>query len=246
MAEPALDAFLEELHQLQPLPDQTLTDAVWALTTAFFAQNGFDKLIFIDSNPDRMVLLSTLPTAWIDRYHAENYAKIDPFFQHCGTTFRPISTGVAYSDTHDGLTQAQHNLIAEAAEFGINAGFSSTVRLFGPTGFAGWNIGSSLSGKDVDRLRLDREVTMRFAARQAHDLLCQTEAGPSDRILSTREWQCLMLLAKGHRTKQIAWHLSISAAAVELYVRNARTKLGASTREQAIAIATAQGLLVGA
>lgn len=245
MAEPALDDFLEELRQLQPLPDQTLTDAVWALTTTFFAQNGFDKLIFIESNPNQMMLLSTLPTEWVNRYHSENYAEIDPFFSFCGTTFRPISTGVAYSDAHEGLTQAQHNLIAEAAEFGINAGFSSTVRLFGPGGFAGWNIGSSLSGKDVDRLRADREVMLRFAARQARDLLCLAEAGHHDRVLSNREWQCLMLLAQGQRTKQIAWNLSISGAAVELYLRNARIKLGATTREQAIAIAMAKGLLGG-
>ena len=57
-----------------------------------------------------------------------------------------------------------------------------------------------------------------------------------------REWECLRLLAQGQRNKDIARSLSISTAAVELYLRNARIKLGAATREQSVALATARGL----
>jgi DNA-binding CsgD family transcriptional regulator len=39
----------------------------------------------------------------------------------------------------------------------------------------------------------------------------------------------------GNRTKHIAQRLNLSAVAVELYLKNARTKLGAGTREQAVA-----------
>lgn len=238
-----LDDFLDELSQLRPSSQQTLTDGIWALTTDHFAQNGFDKLILIDQRADHMMLLSTLPADWVTRYHEEGYAQIDPFFSYCGTTYHPVSTGVAYADQHRGLNQAQQNLISEAAEFGIKAGFSSTVKRLGPDGFAGWNIGSSLSRKEVDSLRRDREAALRLAAHHAYNCLALEQNNASGGPLSSRERQCLTLLAQGQRTKEIARSLSLSGAAVELYTRNARSKLGATTREQAVAIAIARGLL---
>lgn len=240
MEQPALDEFLDELAQVAT---HTTTDDVWAFISSFFARHGFDRLIYIDLKPDRLMLLSTLPAAWVARYHDQNYAQIDPFFSHCGTTYRPISTGAAYLDQHTSLSREQRGLISEAAEFGINAGFSSTVQIMGRKGFSGWNIGSSLSRKDVDGLRSDREAMLRLAARHAHDVLMQAGAIPGKKILSPRELECMTLLAQGQRTKDIARSLSISTAAVELYLRNARRKLGATTREQSVAEATARGML---
>lgn len=57
--------------------------------------------------------------------------------------------------------------------------------------------------------------------------------------LSTRERECLLLLAQGLRTAQIADRLGIATVTVELYCRNARKKLAAKTREQAVALAIA-------
>ncbi|NVO27293.1 helix-turn-helix transcriptional regulator [Donghicola sp. C2-DW-16] len=45
---------------------------------------------------------------------------------------------------------------------------------------------------------------------------------------------CLDLLGCGLRTKAIAQELGISVVTVELHLRNARTKLGAATRDQAL------------
>lgn len=240
MIQPALDEFLEGLAQIA---SDAASDDAWSFISAFFARHGFDKLIYIDLKPDRLMLRSTLPDAWIARYHAQGYAQIDPFFSHCGTTYRPISTGAAYLDQHGMLSPEQKNLISEAAEFGINAGFSSTVQIMGHSGFAGWNIGSSLSRREVDGLRADREAALRLAARHAHDVLVQTSALADRKLLSRRELECMMLLAQGQRNKDIARSLSISTAAVELYLRNARRKLGATTREQSVATAAARGLL---
>lgn len=237
MPQTSLDRFLEELDSIAP--SATAHD-IWNRTAAFFAQNGFDKLIYIDLQPQGVDLLSTLPQAWVARYHSENYVEIDPFFQYCGTTYQPVSTGAAYADQHKGLTAPQQSLIHEAAEFGIVAGFSSTERIMCGNSFAGWNIGSSLSRNEVDRLRLHFENGLRFAAHRAHDHL--TRARHHKKILSMREWECLRLLAQGQRNKDIARSLSISTAAVELYLRNARIKLGAATREQSVALATARGL----
>lgn len=236
-----IDDFLDELVCLGKTASH---DAVWKLSTAYFSQNGFDKLIYLDARPDGLTMRTTLSTVWVERYEACNYADIDPFFTHCGKTYRPVSTGVAYADSHEYLSIEQKALIYEAAEFGMNAGFSCMIRLAGPSGGAGWNIGSSLSRKDIDALRGDRGADLRLAAHHAHDALVRAHYAGTSTALSKREAECLLLLSQGHRTKDIARTLMISPVAVELYLRNARNKLGARTRDQAVALAISQGLLL--
>lgn len=235
-----LNDFLEDLQSINGTDSADSAGQIWEMTSAFFAANGFDKLIHIDAGPGHFALQTTLPDAWVARYQERGYAGIDPFLSHCCVTFRPISTGIAYADMHQGLSAAQMNLIDEASSFGINAGFSSTIRLKGKDGLAGWNIGASLSRREVDSLRSHSEAALRLAARHAHDALERTRIEKSA-LLSPREVQCLRLLAQGYRTKDIARSLDLSTAAIELYLRNARRKLGAATREQAIAMVTAQG-----
>jgi DNA-binding CsgD family transcriptional regulator len=237
-----LDDFLEELSFITDTVQPDAARRIWDLSAAFFARNGFDRLIHIDTGPGHFALQTTLPDAWVARYQERGYAGIDPFLSHCCVTFRPISTGIAYADRHQGLSAAQMALIDEASTFGINAGFSSTIRLKGDLGLAGWNIGSSLTRQEVDALRLHSEDRLRLAARHAHDALDRARRQTSAR-LAPREVQCLRFLAQGYRTKDIARVLDLSSAAIELYLRNARRKLGAATREQAIAIATAQGIV---
>ncbi len=237
-----LDDFLESLSMIDVDAGGDAAGQVWDMTAAFFARNGFDQLIHIDAGPGHFALHTTLPSEWVAHYQDRGYAEIDPFLSLCCATFHPISTGVAYADLHKGLTAAQRRLIDEASEFGINAGFSATVRLQGKRGVAGWNIGSSLSRREVDSLRSHHEAVLRLAANHAHAALERTQrfnAAP----LSHREVQCLRFLAQGYRTKDIARALDLSSAAVELYLRNARRKLGAATREQAVAMFTAQGIV---
>ena len=56
----------------------------------------------------------------------------------------------------------------------------------------------------------------------------------------------LALLAGGRTDGQIAELLELSPATVQTHVRNAKAKLGARTRAQAVAIAFQRGLIEGA
>lgn len=62
-------------------------------------------------------------------------------------------------------------------------------------------------------------------------------------VLSGRELECLSALAEGLDNKAIARKLSIAVPTVAMHLTNARQKLGAATREQAVAIAFRCGLL---
>jgi DNA-binding CsgD family transcriptional regulator len=61
--------------------------------------------------------------------------------------------------------------------------------------------------------------------------------------LSSRERECLLWLSKGLRNDRIAERLGISNHTVELHLANARRKLQAATREQALAQAVIRGLI---
>lgn len=61
--------------------------------------------------------------------------------------------------------------------------------------------------------------------------------------LTVRELECLQLLAGGFNYEGISKQLSISGSTVAMHVTNARRKLKATTREQAVALAMRAGLL---
>ena len=61
--------------------------------------------------------------------------------------------------------------------------------------------------------------------------------------LTRRERECLLLLAQGLRSEEIAKRLNIVKVTVDFHVSNARHKLNAATREQAVAIVVQRGLL---
>jgi DNA-binding CsgD family transcriptional regulator len=60
---------------------------------------------------------------------------------------------------------------------------------------------------------------------------------------SAREREILDLLSEGATDEQIAVMLSVSPATVQSHVRNAKAKLGARTRAQAVALALQRGLI---
>ena len=61
--------------------------------------------------------------------------------------------------------------------------------------------------------------------------------------LTPRELQCLSLLARGHSNEGIAKEIGIKSPTVAMHLANARTKLNAASREHAVAIAVARGLI---
>ena len=85
-------------------------------------------------------------------------------------------------------------------------------------------------------LRLDR----RFAAevRDAPPALAT-----ATRLLSQREQDCLVWVARGATSKFAARQLSLSSHTVDEHVRSAMAKLGVTKRTEAAAVAVAHGLI---
>jgi DNA-binding CsgD family transcriptional regulator len=81
------------------------------------------------------------------------------------------------------------------------------------------------------------------AARATHD----ASFAPSQRARgggpTAREREVLALLARGASDSEIADMLALSPATVQTHVRNAKAKLGARTRAQAVALSLQRGLI---
>jgi len=67
---------------------------------------------------------------------------------------------------------------------------------------------------------------------------------PSSLTVTKRQLEILTRLAYGSTYKQISLDLAISIETIKRHVMRARARLGASTREEAIAKAVGAGLIV--
>lgn len=67
--------------------------------------------------------------------------------------------------------------------------------------------------------------------------------GSETRMPTNRERQILAMLASGDTDVRIASKLELSPATVQTHVRNAKAKLGARTRTQAVAMAMRRGMI---
>ena len=217
----------------------------WGTASHFFESFGFDRLIYLDVGPARERVLSTMPGSWMARYQECDYARIDPFLRYCAAMEAPVGTGIDYLDDYSYLDSRERNVIREASESGFRAGMSCMVRTTGPMGAAGWNLGSTLPRREIERLFAEHGHVLRLAAHFSHEIFAKSACAEVSvsRPLSPRETECLQWLAGGLRTKEIAARMGISPVTVELHLRNARTKLGAQSREQAVARAIANGIL---
>lgn len=109
---------------------------------------------------------------------------------------------------------------------------------------------SEIVGRFVESLSLPEGhllVLPRFEAGGDGEARAARKAPEGDRAgarrPSRRECEVLTLLAKGSTDSQTAVELGLSPATVQTHVRNAKAKLGARTRAQAVALALVSGLI---
>lgn len=84
-------------------------------------------------------------------------------------------------------------------------------------------------------------VSRAFAARQKRQSVEPSIKAES--VLSPKEVQTLQFVAKGYRSKEIAFDMGISERTVKAHLTNIYNKLGVDSRMQAISAAVEQGIL---
>lgn len=227
-------------------------DTTWQVATEAFAAQGIDYLIYMFLRPaapdDNALVRSSLPQWYADYYYQERRGHDDPFLQLCHT-FTPMLTGAEFlGDYADRLPIKHQNFIREVGETGAIAGISSPVRLMNPGHFGGWNLLSRMRRPQFEKhisVCCERLQLMGFIAHEALQKAAHTQTdNGTRRQLSERERECLLWLARGLRSSEIADRMNIAPVTVDLHFKRARAKLAASTREEALAKAILSGEIV--
>jgi DNA-binding NarL/FixJ family response regulator len=142
---------------------------------------------------------------------------------------------------------------AEHPEDGPTAGPSPPTRVVVLTMYAGdEDIRQALEAGAVGYLLKDTPASQIIAALRAAargdqtlplDVASRLDAAAPRADLTARELEVLVLVARGQRNREIAAAIGRTEETVKIHVRSVLAKLGASTRTEAVAIATARGIL---
>lgn len=189
---------------------------------------------------------TTMRQDWLDHYYGSAYFRIDPGLQRVKTSRDPIV--MSFDPAHP--TYHAHGkartMFAEMTTFGAAGSYFVPFQDHTTKAAASVNFITDCPGPQFDSW-LDAHADMlRLYAVVTHTRISDL-FDPAQRDignpLAPRERECLQWLAQGLLSERIAERMGISPRTVEFHLKNARSKLGASTREHALAKALMQGYI---
>ena len=175
------------------------------------------------------------PPGWESFYADERFAEVNYLAREVARRVGPF----AWSDVK--LTDpAEIRLQQALIDNGFPDGLASPCH--GPGGYIGV---TSLAFSALDEISPDERTAIEVAALTLHNRMqASASHDPSPLLgLSRRERDCLAFLAEGYTDHEIAGRLGVADSTVITHVQNARRKLGARNRTQAVALAIAAGVL---
>lgn len=178
----------------------------------------------------KQVLLQGWPEEWLQQYITSNHLRRDPVV----ALMRRQPDVFRWSDAFecDGLAREGKEVIEQAKEFGLCAGIA-----FPMFTLDGTRILVSLGGPelDVSDENLQQLVLLsNYALGRALQLSVGQTRDRRRRVLTSREIECLRWAALGKSEWEISQILGISEHTSEKHLLNAKSKLGAANRTQAV------------
>jgi DNA-binding CsgD family transcriptional regulator len=195
------------------------------------------------ARPAALMRLSTLPEAWRAHHTAMSFWRVDAAVRHCATSLAVMPTGLGFARAAGDTGWAR--MCADAEAIGLGDGLAVPLRGLPGAAYGAFSLITAERGAGFAAWRRTSgtpAVLIAHLAAQRLMLLAEAEA-PRRPRLSPRERECLLWLVAGLRSDRIAERLGLSRATVDLHLSRARRRLGARTREQAVARALMFGLL---
>lgn len=222
---------------------------VWRLSLSHFGDRGATWLYYGYTAPlwhhDRSVYFSysSIPVDWDRHREQQGYRHHDPAVRHCARSSSPFVFGLGLEGTC--YSAPVRRMYAESADWGAHCGVAFPLRSVPGSPVGATVCITQMRASEFPNWWSECQWELHVAALALDARLLQFHS-PTDDVpdLSTRERECLLWLASGLRTDRIADRMSISPSAVDLYLANARRKLGARTRDQALLKAVLLGMLV--
>jgi DNA-binding CsgD family transcriptional regulator len=246
MTNPASETLNRLIDAVDLLDKSFSPDDAWTQSIAIAQFHGFNaiNIMEVDAASGGVTWFrSSMQMQWLTDYMAQDFMGIDPLIVGAcmGKSKMRMVEGEVVGTTD--IRQKSPELGNQLLDWGYR---SLETRVFASEG-AGYIKGVTVSRPDIGP-----------ETGRDHDVLCaliKAAVGPPESPdspgtlvfmaspLTLRETDVLCYLAAGLRNDAIAWKLGIAEVTVRAHVTSARQKLGASTREEAIAIAVRERYL---
>lgn len=215
---------------------------------------GFDHFMYgvsstATSHPaSHAFVWTSLPDAWVREYAAAAYLQSDPRLRGARDSTLPFLWDAGTC----ARTAAERAFFADAARYGVRSGVAIALRhRFDAPGVFVLS-SAAPANDDARREHIAGVLGPAMAlATAVHDLALQGIVGrgmPAAAVsprLTSRERECLQLAAEGLTSRAIGERLTIGERTVHTHFANLIAKLEAANRQEAIARATASGLIAG-
>lgn len=184
-------------------------------------------------------IVANWPEAWNDAYFKRHFGERDPVLRAASMLPGPFSTEDLRKGLIGPLSPEETEVLDFAAALGLPNAFIAPVH--GANGYRGL---ACLVGVGPDPAPRERAL-LHFLMLHAHDRLRALSArqAMSAVPLTEREVHVLSMSCRGLSDAQIAHEAGISPRTVRFHFENARHKLGARNRAEALSQAIARHLL---
>lgn len=229
-------------HFRQGLTASVAAADVAALLIATATELGFDYVAMAEhgdlTNPSRpLLLVSNYPALWQRQFAEQRLDRLDPIQLACwmrtaGFRWNAVAGNGA-------LSPQQLAVLRSSRRHGLHDGYTVPLHLPGARAAS-----CSFAVRRGSSFPVDALLAAETIAREAYDRLqLVSRAGTARSPLSSRQVQCVALLAAGLTDRGIARTLALSEETVTKYLNAARRRYGLARRAQLVAVALRDGVI---
>lgn len=220
-------------------PDVTALRTAMGEAAEAFGLNRFAYLLSPHESPADVRLISNYPSEWTEYYIANGYDRVDPVIARVQQSDEPFQWGSGLWSVS--LVDREHQLMDEAATYGIRCGFTLPVS-DGSSRFAAVTFAADQCPRKFRRcFEMHRQVlhllAVMFHSEARRALAPKRSVGGV--LLSPREFECLEWAARGKSAWDIGQIVGISRRTAAFHLGNAKLKLDVRTISQAVALLAA-------
>ena len=208
------------------------------IATHGFNASACGAFLPTDHGPETHFFFQDWPPAWIELYARRNFVAADYGVAEARRRISPFTWLEAKAERT--LSRAEQDIWDTACEWGWTDGFS--VPIHGPGGYFGL---VTMAGKEQPMPPALRGELHQLAFLTHERCRALTGLAPvidSPEVLTHRELECIRWVVAGKTDADIAGLLGVSQTTVRTHIDQARRKLGARSRAQAVARLVLSGL----
>ena len=200
---------------------------------------------FVNWQPT-LFIRTSYDSTWLNQRNEDpELSKWSYFRTHALYHLTPIAVGLAFVDEYHHIPQARYEVLKDAAERGIRAGFSIPLRLHAPPQAALITFSGDHSKREMHHIIQTHGWVLHVVAMAGHQrYLAHFAAEFTQRNkISEKQRELLEMIGAGLQDKVIAERLNITVSAVRQRMNSILQKTGLSNRADLAALAMSAGLV---